>query len=102
MQDFDRGTLLLYSVTYCTVMPNGLQGNEFRAVKVTFILNLSWITHIEVVINPQCPHKHLVLGESLKGAPFNSGFSKELYGKKRPGKALETISMRVKFNDIQK
>ena len=51
MQDFDRGTLLLYSVTYCTVMPNGLQGNEFRAVKVTFILNLSWITHIEVYSN---------------------------------------------------
>lgn len=75
MQDFDRGTLLSYSVTYCTVMLHGLQENEFRAVKVTFILNLSWITHTEVVINPQCPHKHLVFGESLKGAPFDSGFS---------------------------
>ena len=75
MQDFDHGTLLSYSVTNCTVMPHGLQGNEFRAVKVTFILNLRWIGHIEVVINPQCPHKHLVLAESLKGAPFDSGFS---------------------------
>lgn len=75
MQDFDHGTLLSYSVTNCTVMPHGLQGNEFRAVKVTFILNLSWISRIEVVINPQCPQKHLVLGESLKGAPFNSGFA---------------------------
>ena len=64
MQDFDRGTLLLYSVTYCTIMPNGLQGNEFRAVKVTFILNLRWITHIEVVLNPLCPHKYLVLGKA--------------------------------------
>ena len=45
-------------------MPHRLQGNEFRAVKVTFILNLRWITHIEVVLNPLCPHKYLVLGKA--------------------------------------
>ena len=67
-------------------MPHGLQGNEFRAVKVTFILNLSWISRIEVVINPQCPQKHLVLGESLKGAPFNSGFATRIIWQKKTRK----------------
>ena len=52
-------------------MPHRLQGNEFRAVKVTFILNLRWITHIEVVLNPLCPHKYLVLEKAWKTLRFN-------------------------------
>ena len=47
---FSVAVHLSYFFTYYTVIPHGLQENEFRPVKVKFILNYSLITHIEAVI----------------------------------------------------
>ena len=48
---FGRGNRIYNtSLHILPVIPHGLRENEFRPMKVKFILNYSLITHIEAVI----------------------------------------------------